>query len=98
MYSFFAKNMCKSMLVCLYIIIMNRNGNIVSVRPKSSVDSVQERFLFILSNVKEILTMRVLLGLLDGVCLGLLVYTVARPQSVARLVGWEGQSEEGGEE
>nr|DAK53032.1 MAG TPA: hypothetical protein [Caudoviricetes sp.] len=23
---------------------MNRNGNIVSVRPKSSVDSVQERF------------------------------------------------------
>nr|DAW14470.1 MAG TPA: hypothetical protein [Caudoviricetes sp.] len=36
--------MCKSVLVCLYIIIMNRNGNIVSVRPKSSVDSVQERF------------------------------------------------------
>lgn len=45
---FFAKNMCKSTLVCLYIITMNRNGNIVSVRPKSSVDSVQERFLFIL--------------------------------------------------
>lgn len=44
MYSFFAKNMCKSMLLCLCIIIMNRNGNIVSVRPKSSVDSVQERF------------------------------------------------------
>lgn len=42
--------------------------------------------------------MRVLLGLLDGVCLGLLVYAVARPQSVARLAGWEGQSEEGGEE
>lgn len=48
MYSFFAKNMCKSVLLCLYIIIMNRNGNIVSMRPKSSVDSVQKRFLFIL--------------------------------------------------
>lgn len=45
MYSFFAKNMCKSVLVCLYIIIMNRNGNIVSVRPKSSVDSVQRFFV-----------------------------------------------------
>lgn len=41
--------------------------------------------------------MRVLLGLLDGVCLGLLVYAVARPHSVARLVGWE-ESEEGGED
>ena len=45
---FFAKIMCKSTLDCLYIIIMNRNGNIVSVRPKSSVDSVQERFYYIL--------------------------------------------------
>lgn len=32
------------------------------------------------------------------VLLGLLVYAVARPQSVARLVGWEDQTEEGGEE
>lgn len=47
MYSFFCqKNMCKSVLLWLYIIIMNRNGNIVSLRPTSSVDSVQERFLF----------------------------------------------------
>lgn len=52
---FFAKNMCKSTLVCLYIITMNRNGNIVSIRQKSSVDSVQ-RFLlyFILFTKKEI--------------------------------------------
>ena len=42
--------------------------------------------------------MRVLLGLLDGVCLALVVYAVARPLSVARLVGWEDQTEEGGEE
>lgn len=43
--------------------------------------------------------MRVLLGLVDGLCLGLLVYAVARPHTVARLVGWEDQSEqEGGEE
>jgi hypothetical protein len=43
--------------------------------------------------------MRVLLGLVDGLCLGLLVYAVARPQSVARLVGWDqSESEEGGEE
>lgn len=41
--------------------------------------------------------MRVLLGLLDGVCLGLLVYAVARPRSVARLVGF-GEQSEGGEE
>lgn len=55
MYSFFAKIMCKSTLDCLYIIIMNRNGNIVSIRQKSSVDSVQ-RFLlyFILFTKKEI--------------------------------------------
>jgi hypothetical protein len=77
---------------------MSRNGNIVSVRPKSSVDSIQERFLFILSNVKEILTMRLLLGLIDGLCLGFVVYATARPHHAARLLGLVDQSEEGGEE
>ena len=42
--------------------------------------------------------MGVLFALLDGAALGLLVYAVARPHAVARLVGWEDQSEEGGEQ
>lgn len=43
--------------------------------------------------------MGVLFALLDGAALGVLVYAVARPQSVARLVGWgQSESEEGGEE
>lgn len=41
--------------------------------------------------------MGVLFALLDGAALGLLVYAVARPHAVARLVGLE-ESEEGGEE
>lgn len=46
---------------------MNRNGNIVSMRLKSSVDSVQERFFILLLVRKENLIMGLLFALLDGV-------------------------------
>lgn len=100
MYSFFAKIMCKSVLVCLYIITMNRNGNIVSMRPKSSVDSVQERIYYIFSPKGEF-NMGVLFALLDGAALGFVVYATARPHHVARMLGLtdhQSESEEGGEE
>ena len=44
--------------------------------------------------------MGILFALLDGAALGVLVYAVARPHSVARLIGWEDDQseEEGGEE
>ena len=45
--------------------------------------------------------MGVLFGLLDGLCLGFVVYAVARPHHVARMLGLtdhQSESEEGGEE
>ena len=42
--------------------------------------------------------MRLLLGLIDGLCLGFVVYATARPHHAARLLGLVDQSEEGGEE
>ncbi len=45
--------------------------------------------------------MGLLLGLLDGACLGFVVYAAARPHHVARMLGLtdhQSESEEGGEE
>lgn len=44
--------------------------------------------------------MGLLFGLLDGVCLGFVVYAAARPHHVARMLGMvdHSDSEEGGEE
>ena len=43
--------------------------------------------------------MRLLLGLLDGLCLGFVVYATARPHHAAQLLGLVDQAEEeGGEE
>ena len=80
---------------------MNRNGNIVSMRPTSSVDSVQERFYLFIYILKGEIKMGVLFGLLDGLCLGFVVYAAARPHHVARMLGLtdhQSESEEGGEE
>lgn len=80
---------------------MNRNGNIVSMILKSSVDSVQERFFILLLVRKENLIMGLLFALLDGAALAFVVYATARPHHVARMLGLtdhHSESEEGGEE